>query len=75
MKLSMVVSLKLKELIAKEGYGDLPFRKLAKEIGISHVPLWKMLNNKPYNPSLEMLDRLCKFFKCQVGDILEYRRK
>jgi len=47
--------------------------KLAKEIGISHLPIWKMANGEAYNPSLEMLDKLCKFFKCKPGDILEYK--
>lgn len=56
-------------------------RQLAKELGISHVAMWKLRTGwvdkegKPYNPSLEMLDRLCKFFKCQVGDILVYRKR
>ena len=70
----MVVSIKLREAIEKRGYGDKPYRALAKEMGISHVPLWKMLNNQPYNPSLEMLDKLCTFLKCSPGDILKYRK-
>jgi len=74
MNLNMVVSLRLNELIEKRGYGNLPYRRLAKEMGISHVPLWKMLNGKPYNPSLEMLDKLCRFFKCRVDDILRYSK-
>lgn len=76
----MIIS-KLQEVIDSgphKGKGDRP---LAKELGISHVALWKLRTGwkdkegKPYNPSLEMLDLLCKFFKCQVGDLLEYRRK
>ena len=70
----MAVIFTLKELIKKKGYGDIPCRKLAEDIGISHVPLWKMLNSKPYNPSLEMLDKLCKYLKCQVKDIIKYKR-
>lgn len=52
-------------------------RELAKEIGVSHVAIWKMRtgwkdkNSYPYNVSLEVLDRLCKFFKCDVGDIIK----
>lgn len=68
-----MVKFKLKEVIEKRGYDKASYRKLAKEIGISHVTLWQMLKEK-YNPSLEMLDKLCRFFKCNPGDILEHRR-
>jgi len=70
-----MVRFKLKEMIAKKGYEGMSFRKLAEEIGISHLPLWKMIKGEPYNPSLVMLDKLCRFFKCQPGDLLEYRRE
>lgn len=71
----MVVSFKLRELLQQKGHGEKAYRELAEEMGISHVPLWKMLNNKPYNPSLEMLDKLCTYLKCQPGDILAYKKK
>lgn len=71
----MVVDLKLREIVAKRGHGDKPYRQLAKEIGISHVPLWKMLNGEPYNPSLEMLNKICAFLRCQPGDILKYKKR
>jgi DNA-binding Xre family transcriptional regulator len=68
-----MVKFKLKEMIEKRGHGKASYRKLAREIGISHVTLWQMLREK-YNPSLEMLDKLCKFFKCRPGDLLEQRK-
>ncbi len=69
-----VIRNRLKELINQKGYGEVPYRKLAMDIGIDHVSLWKMINGKPFNPSTNTLDKLCKFFKCKVGDILEYKR-
>ncbi len=78
--LQMITS-RLQQVIHKSPHKGKSDRVLAKELGISHVALWKLLtawkdsNGKPYNPSLEMLDRLCCFFKCKLGDILEYRRK
>ena len=69
-----VIDIKLRELIKKKGYKGASYRKLAKEIGISHLPIWKMANGEAYNPSLEMLDKLCSFFKCKPGDILEYKK-
>ncbi|VVB63107.1 Cro/C1-type HTH DNA-binding domain protein [uncultured archaeon] len=70
----MVVDIKLREILEKRGHSGKPYRQLAQEIGISHVPLWKMLNGEPYNPSLEMLDKICTFLRCQPGDILRRRR-
>lgn len=76
-----VIASKLQQVIDKGPHKGKSDRVLAAEIGISHVAVWKLRtgwndrDGKPYNPSLEMLDRLCRFFKCQVGDILEYRRR
>ena len=69
-----VIEIKLRELIKKKGYESVSYRKLAKQVGISHLPLWKMVKGEPYNPSLDMLDKLCRFFKCKPGDILEYKK-
>lgn len=76
-----VIASKLQQVIGSGPHKGKSDRQLAAELGISHVALWKLRtgwkdkDDKPYNPSLEMLDRLCKFFKCQVGDILEYRKR
>jgi DNA-binding Xre family transcriptional regulator len=69
-----VIEFKLNELLKKKGLEDWSYRKLAKAIGISHLPVWKMLNGEKYNPSLDMLDKLCKFFKCEPGDLLRFKR-
>jgi DNA-binding Xre family transcriptional regulator len=70
-----VIRFKLAELLKKKECSERSCRDLAKDIGIDHVSLWKMLSGKPYNPSLQMLDRLCEFFRVQPGEILEYRKK
>lgn len=65
-----VINFKLEQLLNKRGFTETSYRELADNIGIDHVSLWKMIKGKPYNPSLSMLDKLCKFFKCQPGDLL-----
>lgn len=76
-----VISSKLQQVIDRGPHKGKADRQLAKELGISHVALWKLRtgwkdrDGKPYNPSLEMLNLLCGFFKCKVGDILEYRTR
>ena len=70
----MVVKLKLAEIVKQKGHDKTSYRKLAKEMGVSHVPLWKMLNGESYNPSLAMLDKICKFLRCEPGDLLERKK-
>jgi len=74
---SIMIEFKLNRLIRKkqldESHG-VSNRELARQIGISHVVLFKMRNNRPYNAGLRVIDKLCKFFKCKVGDVLEYRK-
>ena len=71
-----VIRFNLAKLLKKyeDEKGRVRYRALAKEIGISHVALWKMANNEPYNPSLEMLDKLCAFFNRSPGELLEYKK-
>lgn len=75
-----VIASKLQQVINRSPHKGKSDRVLATELGISHVALWKLRtgwkdkSGKPYNPSLEMLDRICKFFKCNVGDVLFYRK-
>lgn len=66
-----VIKMRLQKVIDEKGYKGWSYRKLSKAIGISHLPLYKMLTGQPYNPSLDMLDKLCRFFRCKPGDILE----
>lgn len=68
--------------LLKKKYGDISYRKMAKDLGLSHVALHQMIHGRKgkdgkyevYNPSLGMLDRLCKKLNCKVGDILEHRK-
>lgn len=69
-----VIKFKLAELLKKKGLGEKSYRDIANESGIDHVSIWKMINGKPYNPSLQMLDRLCEYLGCQPGDLLEYKK-
>lgn len=76
MGVSMIemIKIKLTELLKKKGYIDKPYREMSEEIGVDHVSLWKMIKGEKYNPSLETLDKLCDFFGCQPGDLLEHKR-
>lgn len=73
-----MIKFRLEDLMKKHRYvddlGRLQYRRLSRELGISHVWLWKMGANQKCNPSMETIDRLCEHFKCKPGDILEYKK-
>jgi DNA-binding Xre family transcriptional regulator len=43
---------------------------LIEKVGISRMTLAKFAKNEYV--SMDILDRICKFFNCQIGDIIEY---
>jgi putative transcriptional regulator len=50
----------------------LTFDELAKETGIHRTTLSKIANTRSYNTTTDNIDKLCQFFKCQVGDLMQY---
>lgn len=71
----MAIKFKLKERIA-----DLEFRErrvvhlkeIAETTGVHRVTLSKLANNKEYNVGIDTLEKLCVFFGCDFGDLVEY---
>jgi putative transcriptional regulator len=45
---------------------------LAGETGLSRTTLARLANLPGHNVELSAIDALCKYFKCQPGDLLEY---
>ena len=66
---------KLKEMIARKEFADgrrITISEVADATGIHRMTLSKMINQKGYNTGSENLNRLCKYFKCSIEDIVEY---
>lgn len=72
-----MIQFTLLDLIKKKGYvgpdGKIQWRQLSRNVDIDHVTLWKLAHNKPYNPSLKMLARLCDAFDCKIDDLMVYK--
>ena len=65
----------LKKLIAdyEHRHGRrLTMGELSTETGIYRTTLSRIAGPKPFNTTTENLDALCRFFGCQVSDLLEY---
>lgn len=46
--------------------------EVCEATGISKTSLNRIMNEKNYNFGIHSVDALCKYFKCQPGDLLRY---
>jgi putative transcriptional regulator len=51
---------------------SIPLTEIAKATGINRVTLSKIYHRNDYNATVNVLDKLCGFFDCKVGDLIEY---
>lgn len=71
----MAIKFKLKERIADKEFRErsiVSLKQIAAATGIHRVTLSKLSNNKDYNVSVETLEKLCRYFECGIGDLVEY---
>jgi putative transcriptional regulator len=71
MKVNSRLSILVAERRIKNGRAP-GIRTIAAESGASVSTVQGLLNNKMKRVPLDDLAMLCKYFNCQVGDILEY---
>jgi len=66
---------RLKELIADKEFREgrvITMLEVANATGVHRMTLSKLANNRGYNPTAEVLDRLCTFFGCPIQDLVEH---
>lgn len=71
----MAIKFKLKERIADMEFRErrvVQLKEIAGATGVHRVTLSKLANNKRYNVGIDTVEKLCAYFRCGVGDILEY---
>ncbi|MEM7556093.1 MAG: helix-turn-helix domain-containing protein [Cyanobacteria bacterium P01_A01_bin.84] len=70
----MTVKFKLQDL--REQHPEKPTqRNMGDFLGMTESNYRKLETNKLQSVKLEILDALCQFFNCEVGDILFYEPK
>lgn len=50
----------------------LTMTEISEATGIVRTTLSRMVGPKHFNTTTDNLERLCKFFGCQVSDLVEY---
>lgn len=66
---------RLKELIADREFREgrvITLTEIAEQTGIHRMTLSKVANKRGYNPSAEVLDKLCGYFRCSIGQLVEH---
>lgn len=70
-----MIRFRLKELIADREFREnrrITFDEIAKATGVHRTTLSKIANQKGYNTTTEVLDKLCAFFDVQLDAVAEY---
>lgn len=68
----MPVRFRLKELLEKAGISQ---SEAGRRSGVSFATINRMCTNATRQVSLDVLDQLAKYLKCEPGDIIETRRR
>jgi putative transcriptional regulator len=71
----MAIKFKLKDRIADVEFRErrvVQLKEIAEATGIHRVTLSKLANNKRYNVGIDTIDKLCAYFGCGVGDLVEF---
>lgn len=64
---------RLKELIADKQFKEgrrVTLDEVASETGIHRTTLSKVANQRGYNASTDIIDKLCGYFDVEVGDLV-----
>ena len=65
---------RLKELIADKEFKEdrvVTMVEIANATGIHRMTLSKLANHRGYNPTADVLDKLCDFFECRIEQLVE----
>ena len=70
-----MIRFKLAEMIEKKQFAEgrrIPIAEIAEVTGLNRMTLSKILNVKGYGTGTDTIDRLCAYFGCNVGDLMEH---
>lgn len=70
-----MIRYRVRELISDWSFSKgrtLSITELAEQAGITRRVLNSMANEKGYNATVANIDRLCRFFNCEVSAVITY---
>jgi len=69
-----MIRFRLKELMADKAFREekrITLEDVSAETGVHRTTLSRIANKVGYSTSTDVLDALCEYFDCEVGDIAE----
>ena len=72
---TIMIRFKLKQQIADREFREkrrVTIQEIAEATGVNRMTLSKMINQHGAVIRTDVLDRLCEFFGCEIGDLAEY---
>ena len=66
---------RLKELMADKEFREnrvVTLVEISDATGIHRMTLSKIANHRGYNPSADILDKLCSYFGCRIEQLVEH---
>ena len=66
---TLVIKNRIRAFVKQKG---ITVYRLIQDTGISNTTGYLLANNPEQMPSRETLDAICRVYKCQPGDLLEY---
>ncbi|MCK9538043.1 helix-turn-helix domain-containing protein [Dokdonella sp.] len=70
-----MIRFRLTELIADKAFKErrvVPLTEVAESTGIHRATLSKIANQPGANIGTDVVDKLCRYFGCQPGELLTY---
>ncbi|CAA0094054.1 Uncharacterised protein [Zhongshania aliphaticivorans] len=68
-----MIRVRLKEMLADKEFREgksATMVDVSEATGIHRATLSKIGKNRGYNPTLDIIDRLCDYFDCDITDLL-----
>ncbi len=65
----------LKERIAEKEFREgraITMLEIAASTAIHRMTLSRIANHRDYNPTLDLIDKLCAYFDCRIEQMVEY---
>jgi putative transcriptional regulator len=70
-----MIRFRLKELIAEKGFQEdrrVTLDEVSKETGIHRTTLSKIANQRGYNTTTDILDKLCMYFGIELQEVAQF---
>ena len=70
-----MIRFRIKELVAELEFKSgtrMTLEKISEATGIGRPTLSRIAGSRGYNTTTDNIDKLCRFFNCKVGDLMEY---